>query len=141
MNAVPEDFPSPASIATAPGHQEKFSCIQGADGRLVPSGGTRDERHARCAELATWAGEFLNGKLAKPKYAGLALGTALQKLRLTLRAEFPDLSVAEIGWILSRVRRLRLRALVQESLDSGPGMPDTKVDLEELRAIARGDIE
>jgi len=107
MSGIPVDFPTPEPFATVPGHQEKFSCVQGADGRQVPSGGTRDERHARCAELATWAGEFLSEKLAKPKHASLPLGTALQKLRLTLRAEFADLSAAEIDWILSRVEQRR----------------------------------
>ena len=141
MSAVPDDFPTPAPFAAVPGAQQKLSCVQVADGRLAPSGGTRAERHARCAELATWAAEFLNAKMAKPKHSSLPLGVALEKLRLTLRAEFPDLSVDETAWILSRVRRERQRALVQESLDSGPGMPDTEADLEELRAIARGDIE
>jgi hypothetical protein len=119
MSTAPGDFPTSEPIATVPGAQQKFSCTQGADGRLTPSGGTRAERHARCAELATWATEFLKEKLAKPKHASLALGAALEKLRLTLRAEFPDLSVAEIAWILSRVEQ----------------------HWSELHVLARGDIE
>jgi hypothetical protein len=105
MSTAPGDFPTPEPIATVPGAQQKFSCTQGADGRLTPSGGTRAKRHARCAELVAWVVEFLEKKLAKPKHASLPLGTALQKLRLTLRAEFADLSAAEIDWILSRVKQ------------------------------------
>ena len=38
-------------------------------------------------------------------------------------------------------RVLRLRALVEEGLASGPATADTPADWDELRAIARGDIE
>lgn len=34
----------------------------------------------------------------------------------------------------------RLRSLVEEGLASGPATPDTLADLDELEAIARGDI-
>lgn len=37
-------------------------------------------------------------------------------------------------------RVLRLRALVEEGLGSGPAMADSEADREELSAIARGDI-
>lgn len=37
-------------------------------------------------------------------------------------------------------RVLRLRALVEEGVASGPATPDTPADLDELKAIARGDI-
>lgn len=35
----------------------------------------------------------------------------------------------------------RLRALLQEGLDSGPGRPDTAADWQELEDIASGKIE
>ena len=35
----------------------------------------------------------------------------------------------------------RLRALVEEGLVSGPATPDTQDDWDELKAIARGDIQ
>jgi antitoxin ParD1/3/4 len=37
-------------------------------------------------------------------------------------------------------RNQRLRALVEDGLASGPATPDTRADLDELEAIARGDI-
>ena len=37
-------------------------------------------------------------------------------------------------------RVLRLRALVEEGLSSGPPVADTPVDWDELRAIARGEL-
>jgi antitoxin ParD1/3/4 len=37
--------------------------------------------------------------------------------------------------------RLRLRALIEEGLSSGPGRPLTQVDEDELIAIARGEID
>jgi hypothetical protein len=103
MAEVPDDFPTPALIATVPGAQEKFSCTQGADGRLAPSGGNRAARYERCAGLVEWASPFLAAKLAKPEHAGLSRARALQKLRITLRREVSDVSDAEGGWILARV--------------------------------------
>lgn len=37
-------------------------------------------------------------------------------------------------------RVLRLRALVEEGLSSGPAVADTPADWEELRTIARGEL-
>ncbi len=37
--------------------------------------------------------------------------------------------------------RVRLRALIEEGLASGPGRPLTQADEDELFAIARGDID
>lgn len=37
-------------------------------------------------------------------------------------------------------RILRLRALVEEGLDSGPATADTDADRDELMSIARGDL-
>ena len=103
MIEVPDDFPTPALIATVPGAQEKFSCTQGVDGRLAPSGGNRAERYERSARLVEAAASFLAAKLAKPEHAGLSRSRALEKLRITLRREFSDVSDAELVWILARV--------------------------------------
>jgi antitoxin ParD1/3/4 len=37
--------------------------------------------------------------------------------------------------------KLRLRALLEDGLASGPATPDTQEDWDELEGIARGDIE
>ncbi len=37
--------------------------------------------------------------------------------------------------------RARLRDLIEEGLASGPGMPRSKADNEELLAIARGEVD